>query len=155
MFGLIEVSTGGGLLITTLVIVKTSEPLVPPPGVPVNTVIFAVPAVVISAAGTVAVNCVELPKLVDRSTPFHLTTEPLMKLLPVIVIVKAADPATALFGEIVMAVGTGLLGVVPPPPPEESDFLQELNNKKMMAKASSLDILIAWFVYAGIKVGQT
>ena len=61
VFGLIEVSTGGGLLTITLLIVKRSDPLVPPPGAPVNTVTFAVPAVAILVAGMAAVNCVELP----------------------------------------------------------------------------------------------
>lgn len=61
VFGLIAVSTGGGLLTIMLLIVKSSEPLVPPPGAPENTVIFAVPAVAIFAAGMDAVNCVELP----------------------------------------------------------------------------------------------
>ena len=47
VLGLIEVSTGGGLLTITLPIVKTRDPLEPPPGVPVNTVTFAEPAVAI------------------------------------------------------------------------------------------------------------
>lgn len=76
--------------------------------------------------------------------PFHRTTEPLMKLLPVTVRVKPADPANALLGEIEILVGTGLLVVVPPPPPVASGLLHELNNKKRMAKANNLVILIAW-----------
>ena len=66
-----------------------------------------------------------------------------MKLLPVTVRVKPADPANALLGEIEIMVGTGLLVVVPPPP-EESDLLHELSNNKISANGSSLDILIAW-----------
>ena len=60
-----------------------------------------------------------------------------MKLFPVTVSVKAADPATVLLGEIVAITGAGLL-VVPPPPPEESDLLQELNNRKNRKNDSSL-----------------
>ena len=66
-----------------------------------------------------------------------------MKLLPVTVRVKPADPANALLGEIEIMVGAGLLVVVPPPP-EESDLLHELSNNKISANCSSLDILIAW-----------
>ena len=47
VLGLIAVSTGGGLLTITVPMVKTIAPLAPPPGVPVNTVILAVPAVAI------------------------------------------------------------------------------------------------------------
>jgi hypothetical protein len=52
--GLIEVSTGTGLLVT----VKVELAEVPPPGVGFVTVIVAVPAETIFAAGTVAVSWV-------------------------------------------------------------------------------------------------
>ena len=45
--------------------------LVPPPGVGLNTVTVAVPAVLMSAAGTVAVSDVLLTNVVVRLTPFH------------------------------------------------------------------------------------
>lgn len=65
--------------------------------------------------------------------------EPLIKPLPVTVMVKATSPANAALGDMDIAVGTGLLVVPPPPaPPDESDFLQEANNNNAMAKDSSL-----------------
>ena len=66
-----------------------------------------------------------------------------MKLLPVTVSVKPADPATVLLGDMEASTGAGLL-VVPPPPPEESDLLHELNNNKKKKKDSSLVIVIGW-----------
>ena len=48
-------------------------------------------------------------KVVTKAAPFQLTTDPLMKLLPVTVKVNAAPPATAVFGLIEVATGTGLL----------------------------------------------
>ena len=60
-----------------------------------------------------------------RAVPFHLTTEPATKSLPVAVRVKAAPPVDAEVGERLVRVGTGLLvapvtlkvaaAVVPPP----------------------------------------
>ena len=49
------------------VIVKVCGDVTPPPGVGVKTVIGAVPPVAIRFAGTVAVNCVELAKMVGKS----------------------------------------------------------------------------------------
>ena len=43
---------------------------------------FAVPAVVTSEAGTLAINWVALMKLVASSVPFHKTAEPVLKLEP-------------------------------------------------------------------------
>lgn len=65
--------------------------------------------------------------------------DPLIKPLPVTVMVKATSPANAALGDMDITVGTGLLVVPPPPvPPEESDFLQVTNNSNTMAKDSSL-----------------
>ena len=150
VLGLIAVRTGGRLLTIIVVIVKVSEPLVPPPGAGVKTVIAAVPAVAMLAAETTVVNCDELLKLVVSATPFHCMTDPLTKLLPVTVSVKLADPATTLVGDIDTDTGTGLLVVPPPPvPPVLSDLLQELNNNKNRMKDSSLLVVISLVVYAG------
>jgi hypothetical protein len=65
-----------------------------------------VPAEAILEAGMAAVKCVELTKVVGTSPP-KLTVEDAMKFVPLIVRVKAAPPATALFGEIVVIVGVG------------------------------------------------
>jgi hypothetical protein len=46
---------------------------------------------------------------VGRSLPFHRTDEPVTKLEPFTVRVKAAPPLSALFGEIVVIAGMGLV----------------------------------------------
>ena len=53
-----------------------------------DTVIDAVPALAISEAGIVAVNCVALTNAVERTAPFQFTTEPFTKFVPVTVRVK-------------------------------------------------------------------
>ena len=108
LFGDRLVSVGSGLL---GVMVNVCEALVPPPGKGVKTVTGTVPADEIFAAGTFAVNCVGLIKVVASDTPFQLTTEPLIKLLPVIVKVNAALPATAVLGLMEVETGKGLLTI--------------------------------------------
>jgi hypothetical protein len=56
-------------------IVNVFAALVPPPGAGFTTVTLAVPAVLMSAAGTVAVNVVLPTYLVISFTPFHSMTE--------------------------------------------------------------------------------
>lgn len=114
--GLIELMVGAGLFI-----VKGQEFEVPPPGAGLTTVIDAVPAVVTSAAGTVAVSCVEETKVVARPEPFQLAVEVETKLLPFTVNVNKALPAAVELGLSELIVGTGLLIVnvtafeIPPP----------------------------------------
>jgi hypothetical protein len=71
-------------------IVKVFAFEVPPPGAGVNTMTWTVPATAISEAGIAALNRVEETKVVVRFAPFHNTTEPLIKPLPLMVRVKAA-----------------------------------------------------------------
>ena len=85
------------------VIVKVRALDTAPPGF--CTVTEAVPAAAMSAAGIAAVSWVALTKVVVRFAPFQRTTEPLTKLLPFTVSVKAGPPATALLGESVVNVG--------------------------------------------------
>ena len=85
------------------VIVKVRALEIAPPGF--CTVTEAVPAAAMSAAGIAAVSWVALTKVVVRFAPFQRTTEPLTKLLPFTVSVKAAPPAAALLGETVVNVG--------------------------------------------------
>ena len=89
------------------VIVNVNEFDVPPPGVGFKTVIAAVPELAISAAVIAAVNCVALTNVVVRALPFHCAVDPLMKFVPVNVIVNAAPPAPVNVGEIAVSVGTG------------------------------------------------
>jgi hypothetical protein len=105
--GLIDKATGKGLLLEF--IVKVSPDEVPPPGVGLNTVTVAVPAVAMFAAGTVAVTLVAETYVVVRLVPFHLTTDDEMKLLPFTVKVKEDPPAATEVGLKDVAAGTGLL----------------------------------------------
>jgi hypothetical protein len=66
-----------------------------------------VPVETMLEAGMAAVNCVELTNVVGGAAPPKLTTEDATKFVPSIVSVKAAPPAKALFGEIVVIVGVG------------------------------------------------
>jgi hypothetical protein len=90
---------------TPLVAVKFAAFEVPPPGAGLVTVTAIVPVEAMLVAGIAAVNCVELTNVVARVEPPKLTIEPAMKFVPLTVSVKAAPPATALFGEIMVIVG--------------------------------------------------
>jgi hypothetical protein len=86
---------------------KVSEFDVVPPGVPTLTVALPLPA--IALAGTDAVSCVALLKLLVRDAPFHNTTSPEVKLLPLTVSVKPGPPATAFAGEREFSAGTAVI----------------------------------------------
>jgi len=86
-----------------LAIVKVCALDVPPHGV--TTVIEAVPAVAIRAAGTVAVSCVPLTNAVVSGPPFQFTVEPETKLLPFTVSVNCGPPAAMQVGLIELIVG--------------------------------------------------
>jgi hypothetical protein len=94
---------------------------VPPPGVGFATVIEAVVAAAMSAAVMAAVSCVALTNVVVRSAPFQRTFEPLTKLAPATVRVKAGPPTVALDGDSDVSVGDGFpienvrAAEVPPP----------------------------------------
>ena len=62
-----------------------------------------------SAALIEAVSCVELTYVVLRSEPFHLTTDPEVKFVPLTVSVNADPPAVTEEGFRPVVVGTGLL----------------------------------------------
>ena len=114
--GLIVVIVGDGF-----VMVKVAALDVPPPGVGLKTVTFAVPAVATSLAGMAAVSCVLETKVVGRSLPFQRTTAPLTKFVPVMVRVNPPLPATVVDGLMAVIVGDGFVMVkvaaldVPPP----------------------------------------
>jgi len=80
---------------------------VPPAGAGLVTVTANVPIETMLEAGMAAVNCVELTNVVAATAPPKLTIEDATKFVPLIVSVKAAPPATTLFGEIVKIVGVG------------------------------------------------
>ena len=90
-----------------LAIVNVTPVDVPPHGV--TTVIDAVPAVAIRAAGTVAVSCVEETNAVVSAVPFHFTVEPETKFVPFTVKVNCGPPAVAQVGLSELIVGTALI----------------------------------------------
>jgi hypothetical protein len=88
--------------------VKATEFDVPPPGAGFVTVTPGVlPGVATSPARINAVTCVALTNVVARAAPPKFTVDVLTKLVPFTVNVNPADPATILFGESVVTVGTG------------------------------------------------
>src|SRR5207245_660233 len=88
-------------------IVKVCELDVPPPGAGVNTVTVGVPATAMSAAGMAAVSWVAEANVVARAAPFHRTTDPVMKFVPVTVSVNPGPPAVAVAGLRPVVAGTG------------------------------------------------
>lgn len=76
-------------------------------------------------------NCEAETKVVARSAPLNFTTEPLIKLLPLSVSVKAAPPAMADAGLSEAMAGVGLLIVkfvaVDNPPPGNGLKTAKLN----------------------------
>jgi hypothetical protein len=106
---------------TGLLIVKVSVLEVPPPAPGLNAATDAVPAVAISAAVIDALSRFAFMKVVNRSDPFHRTTEVGIKFDPLTVRLKPAPPAVALDGLRLVRTGTPDLIVkvnaleVPPP----------------------------------------
>lgn len=97
---------------TGSLIVNVNVPEVPPPGARLKTVIEIVPPFTRSAAGTVAVNWVLLTNIVASAAPFHLTTVPLTKLLPVTVSAKAPESAVAEMGVTIPRAGIGFVPLI-------------------------------------------
>ena len=81
---------------------------VPPPGVGENTVTVAVPALTTSDAEIVPRNSVDETNVVVRFDPFHRTTEPETKFVPITVSVKPGLPADVDEGLSEVVVGAGL-----------------------------------------------
>src|SRR4051812_23548800 len=73
-----------------------------------------------SAAVTVACNCVALTNVVVRADPFHLTVELLINPLPFTIRLNPTPPALAEDGERELIDGTGLLRTVMVPPLPET-----------------------------------
>jgi hypothetical protein len=78
---------------------------VPPPGAGLVTVTADVPAEAMLEAGMAAVNCMELTNVAVAAAPPKLTIDDATKFVPLIVSVKAAPPAAAVFGEMDVIVG--------------------------------------------------
>src|SRR5580698_6816985 len=101
--------------------VKVSAFDLPPPGVGLLTVTWAVPALATSDFNIFACNFPELLKVVTREDPFHNTCDVVTNPEPYTSIVNAALPALMLDGFSDVRLGTGLLMLnvfaleVPPP----------------------------------------
>jgi hypothetical protein len=101
-----------GLLIAGVAaIVKVCAVDVAPAHVGLVTVIDAVLAVATSAAGTVAVSCVDETNAVASDVAFHFTVDVETKFVPFTVKVKPPLPAVTQLGLIDVVVGAGLLMV--------------------------------------------
>src|SRR5206468_2222014 len=94
------------------VMANVTEFDVPPPGDGLKTVTAALPGPAMSPAGIEAVSWLAPAKVVGRSAPFQRTTDVEMKLLPFTVSVKAAPPAVAEVGLMVVIAGTGFAAVI-------------------------------------------
>jgi hypothetical protein len=105
-----EVTVGVGL--GAELMVKVSEPDVPPPGAGLCTVTVAVPEEPRSEARICAVSNVLETNVVTRWLPSHNTCEVETKLVPLTVSVKADPPALALDGKSEVRVGTGFGGTL-------------------------------------------
>ena len=95
---LVMVGTGG-------LTVRGTGPDTAPPGF--VTVTGIAPGRVSRLAGTCAVSCVVLPKVVASAASPRLTVEPDTKFVPVTVSVNAGPPCVAVDGEIDVIVGLG------------------------------------------------
>ena len=71
---------------------------VPPPGLGLDTVMKAVDAEAIFAAGTVAVSCELLTNVVVKAVPFQLITDPGTNPVPFIVSLKLGPPGGVAVG---------------------------------------------------------
>jgi hypothetical protein len=130
--------------------VKFIEFEVPPLGAGLVTVTAMMPVEAMAAAGMATVKCVELTNVVVGAAPPKLTIEAATKLVPVIVSVKAASPATVVFGEIVVIVGMALgVGVelaveaVPPPHAPRNTRLTIPKNASVLVASASLIVTMA------------
>src|SRR5260370_5284485 len=83
--------------------VKLTEFDATPPGL--VTVTLKLPAVAMSEARMAAVSCVALTNVVARALPLKVTIEPVTKFAPFTVKGKAAAPAMALRGHMLVIVG--------------------------------------------------
>jgi hypothetical protein len=83
----------------------------PPPGVGVKTVTWWEPAVAMAEAAIVAVSVPAFGMFVFKAVPSHWMKDEFVKLEPLAVSVKPAEPATAVEGKILLRVGAGLFRV--------------------------------------------
>jgi hypothetical protein len=107
-----EVGVRVAVATTAEVMVNVDALDVPPPGAGFVTVTAGVPTLATSLARIAAVTWLALTKVVVLALPPKFTTEPLTKLDPFTVSVKAPDPAVVLAGSNEVIAGRGLLAAV-------------------------------------------
>src|ERR1035441_9699408 len=98
---------GFRLLIVGDAVIENEAPAEVAP--PLETVMVTVPADTIRLLPTVAVNCVALTNVVGSAVPFHWTTAPEAKPLPLTVSVKLDPPAVVVEGFRLLIVGDDLI----------------------------------------------
>ena len=112
---------------------------VPPPGVPLTTVIATLPATKRSEA-IVAWISVALMKVVGTAVPFQAAVESWTNPVPVITRVKESPPAGIEVGESAEMLGAGFrtsktwVAVLPPPNPETSGFVTAMVRLRAVAR---------------------
>src|SRR5665213_2765515 len=92
--GLSDVTTGPTTVAELILNVSALEAVLPG----FTTVTLALPTFEIRLAGTAAVNCVALTKLVESGEPFHCAVVPKTNLEPLTVSVNVGPPTVAPFG---------------------------------------------------------
>jgi hypothetical protein len=102
-----------GTALTPLVTVKLIGFEVPLLGAGLVTVTSDTPVEAMLEAGMAAVTSVELTNVAAGAEPLKLTVDDATKFVPLILRVKAAPPATAVFGEMEVIVGAGGGGLPP------------------------------------------
>lgn len=95
----------------TLDTVKVTPELVGLPGPGLTTLMVNVPAAVRSAAGTTALNAVAEVKVVATPLPFHWTSAPVIKPVPVRLMVVLEAPAVAVVVSLLVRTGAELVTV--------------------------------------------
>src|SRR6266496_313094 len=98
-----------GLVITGVLVIESVTAVDVAPAQGFATVIDAVPAVAIKAAGTAAVSCVEETNAVVSAVPFQFTVEVETKFVPFTVNVKSGPPGARQVGSMVVMDGVAMI----------------------------------------------
>ena len=109
-----------------------------------TTVIEAVPAVAMRAAGTVAVSCVAETNVVVSAVPFQFTVEIVAKFVPLTVKVNPGPPAVAQVGLSELIVGGATIVNVTGFDAEPVEFLTVTGAVPAVAISAASTIAVSW-----------
>jgi hypothetical protein len=109
-----------------------------------TTVIEAVPAVAMRAAGTVAVSCVAETNVVVSAVPFQFTVEIVAKFVPLTVKVNPGPPAVAQVGLSELIVGGAAIVNVTGFDAEPVEFLTVTGAVPAVAISAASTIAVSW-----------